>query len=115
MKKTVLFLVVSLFLLSACNPNMRLVSEKTDAGSTVGQNLLDHVEIEAQYSGWTIDQYIEESQNIFLATCTSVSVRKQGAPVGEMTFDVSKVLKGTYDDKVVRFEALSAKYFSVGT
>ncbi len=78
---------------------------RTDAGKMT---------METQYLGWTIDQYIEESPNIFIGTCTSVSVREKGIHVGEMTFEITKVLKGSYDESVTRFEALSAAPYLAG-
>ncbi len=66
-----------------------------------------------EYEGWTIEQYIENSQNIFWGTCTNITERKDNH-VGVIGFQIKRVLKGDYDPEFSDFMTSYSEAFTLG-
>lgn len=111
MKKAVVFLAVLSLLLTACG------AEQNDpAGGAKNVPSPEKTELrfaEAEYAGWSLDQYIENSQNVFLGVCTSVTEKEDNVE-GVITFRIEEALKGKPDASVTEFRAVSAAPFRTG-
>ena len=103
-----LFSIVFTFLGCACSnqdaeDNTNLLDESKTNRPISG--------IDVQWSGWTIEQFVDSSSCVFYGKCIS---KTESTIRQELTFEIEEVYKGKYDPLVSEFTALKSITFNVG-
>lgn len=65
-----------------------------------------------QWSGWTLEKYMEESSCIFYGKCIGKNATQHGS--SELQFDIQKIYKGVYEPEIKMFHSLLSEPFEIG-
>ena len=103
MKKNVLTALALIMMLSLSSCGVPAVKPGNGEGT---------VSTQAQWLGWDLAQFIDNSEYVFRGKCLKKSVCKNGN--AELCFDIHTVLKGNYDSSVGTFISADPEWFKEG-
>lgn len=104
--------------LEATQSNRDPLREESYEGNDSKDKSLEGLELSqedaysVQWSGWTLEQFMEESSCIFYGKCIGKNVTKHGS--SELQFDVQNTYKGVYDPEIKTFHSLLTDPFKKG-